>query len=595
MRKILFALLLLLILCATAYAEEIIYPTTVGKLDAQVRMYGNGTILGLEKGEQAKFQTLTFQESEFQKVQVVTEALYINGDTIYPTHIVDEFGNRYVVFSIPQNGDFNYEIIADIQISSLIREVRDYNCGEVEKAAQMYLLPSEKIESTSAEIITAEKNKLYSNSFSDSLNKTIIWVNDYVEYAQGKDFTKYYLLQKSAMETLLEKKGVCDEFSNLAAGLLRAKGFATKIATGITFDGKDWGNHAWIEIYHDKMGTWIPSDPTFRESGFVDAMHIKIGSFTDVSLSLAKAFFPQKASVTFYTQTIPDVKIRNKEYFDQVKIEAPTAELKTMQWNDVNVKITNLTNRTMIVPLKIQTTTNNNKIDTVACVGEKANQCLIVEEAKQSIMLAPKEIKSVTFWLYPNISLDAQHYIQTNLTYYSLSEPATQSAKILKGVYGTTGKFVINDVTPIAHEKQLLIQIQITNFFPEDKRISISIKSDSVDINGEEMISSFTSKTITRKIDNYDDDAYYLKIITPTSTLTQTIVPEKQKMIIVPTDKNVTQITGNKPVVNQIIDVNKEGNLANQLVANPIIIIIVALAGVAIMLFILFWVNKRYV
>jgi len=595
MRKIVFALLLLLILCTTAFAEELIYPTTVGKLDAKVRMFGNGTISGLLANEQAKFQTLTFQESEFQKVQIVTEVLYINGNPIYPSHIVDEFENRYVVFDIPENGDFNYELIANIQTSSLIREVRDYNLEVVNKEARLYLLPSEKIESDSVEIITAEKNKLYSNSFTDSLNKTIIWVNDYVEYAQGKDFTKYYLLQKSAMETLLEKKGVCDEFSNLAAGLLRAKGFATKIVTGITYDGREWGNHAWIEIYHNKMGTWIPSDPTFRESGFVDAMHIKIGSFTDVSLSLAKAFFPQSASVTFYTQTIPDVKIINKEYFDQVKVEAPTAELKTMQWNEVKVKISNLTNREMIFPLKIQTTTNNNKIDTVACVGEKANQCLIVEEAKQSVMLAPKETKTVTFWLYPNISLDEQHYIQTNLTYYSLSEPATQTIKILKGVYGSTGKFVINDVTPIAHAKQLLIQIQLTNFFPQDKKISIRIKSDSIDNNSEELISSFTSKTISREIDDYNDDAYYLEITTPTSVLTQTIVPEKQKLIVAPTNKTIIPVIEKKDEVTQIIDVNKEENLANQLVANPIIIIIVALAGIAVMLFILFWVNKRYV
>jgi|GEM_PF-1222668 len=595
MKKIVFALLLLLIICTTAYAEEIIYPTTVGKLDAQIRMFGNGTITGLEKNEQAKFQTLTFQESEFQKVQIVKEALYINGDTIYPSHIIDEFGNKYVVFNIPQNGDFNYELIADIQNNSLIKEVRDYNLGAVSKEAQMYLLPSEKIESNSVEIMTVEKNKLYSDSFTDSLNKTIIWVNDYVEYAQGKDFTKYYLLQKSAMETLLEKKGVCDEFSNLAAGLLRAKGFATKIVTGVTFDGKEWGNHAWIEVYHDKIGTWIPSDPTFRESGFVDAMHIKIGSFTDVSLSLAKAFFPQNASVTFYTQTIPEVTIRNKEYFNQVKLDAPETQLKTMQWNDVNVLITNLTNRTMIFPLKIQTTTNNNKIDTVACVGENANQCLIVEEAKQSIMLAPRESKRITFWLYPNIALDDQHYIQTSLTYYSLSEPAKANIKIIKGKSETTGKFLINDVTPIAHEKQLLIQIQATNFFPIDKEITINIKSDSGEVNSKEIIPSFSSKTISKEIDDYNDNAYYLTITTPTSTLTQTIVPEKQKITIVPTDQNVTQKGEGNIAISQFIDINKEDNLASQLVENPMIIIITLLAGVAVMLFVLFWVNKRYV
>ncbi|MDD1475246.1 transglutaminase-like domain-containing protein, partial [Dolichospermum sp. ST_sed4] len=103
----------------------------------------------------------------------------------------------------------------------------------------------------------------------------------------GNEFNKYYLQQKSAIDTLLDKKGVCDEFANMAAAMLRAKKIPTRIVMGITYDGQIWGNHAWIEVYHQPKG-WIPSDPTFREAGFVDATHIKIASFDDVTKSNAK-------------------------------------------------------------------------------------------------------------------------------------------------------------------------------------------------------------------------------------------------------------------------------------------------------------------
>jgi hypothetical protein len=222
-------------------------------------------------------------------------------------------------------------------------------------------------------------------------------------------------------------------------------------------------------------------------------------------------------------------------------------------------------------------------------VGDKSNQCLIVEEAKKSILFEPKETKTVNFRLYPNIALDEAHYIQTNFTYYSLSEPSTASIKIVKGSYGKEGRVLINDVTPIAHENQLKIQIQLTNFFPQDREITIRIKSDSMDETSTETLASFTSKTISKEISDYNSNAYYLEITTPTSILTQTIVPEKQKIQIIP-DENITTT-----IITQPVDVNKEGSPVDQLVTNPMIIIIVLLAGIALMLFILFWVNKRYV
>ena len=286
MRKIIFILLIILVLSIVS-AEEF-YPTTIAGLKTEVRLHGFGTISGLKDGEDLSFQTITFPDSSFQKTKVIRELLYIDGKTIFPTYTLDEFDNKQVNFKIPYNGDFTYELVAEINTTALLHEMTDYNLGNIDDDVANFLKSSEKVESDSTQILTLTKNKLQSNSFFDSLTNTIFWVNDYVKYAEGAEFNQYYLMQKSAVDTLLEKKGVCDEFSNLAAAMLRAKGIPTRLAIGITYDGHEWGNHAWLEVYHNEFG-WIPSDPTFREAGFVDATHIRLGSFSDVSQSVAKA------------------------------------------------------------------------------------------------------------------------------------------------------------------------------------------------------------------------------------------------------------------------------------------------------------------
>jgi hypothetical protein len=553
-------------------AAESFYPTTIGKLSAQVKLYGNGSISELQAGEEVKFQTLTFQESQFQKVNVINEALYINGKTIYPKYVLDEFNNKYVSFIITENGDFNYELIADIEISSLIYEMSDYNVSKPIESVEIYTQPSEKVESGSTEIITLSKNKLLTNSFLDSVNKTVLWVNDYVEYASGDDFQKYYLLQRSAVETLISKKGVCDEFANLGAGMLRAKGIPTRLAIGITFDGKEWGNHAWIGVYHEKFG-WIPSDPTFRESGFVDATHIKLGSFTDVTLSLAKAFFPSTANVSFYTQTIPEVNITSKEYFDAVELDSNTSQLKAQNWNNIYLTIKNKTNSTITAPVNIKESYSE----------------LIIQDKKKSVMLAPGETKTLQFKIYPNIELSKNQIAKGTITFNSLSAPYEKEFTINPGQKTNVGEVIIKDITPIAHEGKLQIQIITNNFYADEKTIDVNIRNNGTQLNSTEVLPGFSSKTTTKDFDLHADNAYYVSITTPTTVFTQTIVPEKQKIVIA-TDPKIEQTA-----VEQKIEDTTEVTLTDTITQNPILFVGGLLMIFSIILLGLFLVNKRYV
>ncbi len=561
-------LLILLLLLTNSHSQDI-YPTTIGEMTTEIVLSGSGVISNLKEGEEVKFQTLTFQETAYQKILSIEEELIINGVKIKPSYSYDEFDNKYVNFNIKQNGNFDYQIKATIKRTSIIYELNDYNIEEPEKKIMDYITNSEKIESNSTEIMTLTNNKLTKKSFLETINKTIFWVNDYVEYAKGEDFKKYYLLQKSAIETLLDKKGVCDEFANLAASMLRVKKIPTKVVIGVTFDGSEWGNHAWIEIYHKDLG-WIPSDPTFREAGFVDATHIKLGAFKDITQSLAKATYPTTANVTFQTQTLPEVTIINTNYFNQVQIESKTDEIKTNQWNDIILEIKNQTNGNITVPITIK----ENYKD------------ILIQETSQSVTLKPSEKSEITFKVYPSITLTSNEIAKGTLTFNSLSSPYEKEITIKLGNKTDNGKIVINDITPIATQKEIMLDITATNYTSKETAIDINIKNDEKEYFWNEKILPFTKQNFRKIIENTQTEQSVI-IETLTERYEQVLYPVLQKIDIAPEDHKET-------VVTQKIS-EKETNIVQEITENPQIILFALLPAVAIIIFGLFLTKKQYI
>ncbi len=570
MKKIILVLFIMLFI-GFSFAQDF-YPTAISGLKSEIRLYGFGTIEGLKSGEEITFQTITFPASGFQKSKVIKEALYINGKTIFSSYIVDEFENKYVQFKVPYNGDFNFEIIAEVETQSLIYEMNDYNLGEVSASVQSFLESSEKVESDSSQILTLTKNKLFSNSFLENLKDTIIWVNDYVKYADGPEFNKYYLLQKSAVETLIEKKGVCDEFSNLAAAMLRAKGIPTRLAIGITFDGIEWGNHAWLEVYHNTFG-WIPSDPTFREPGFVDATHIRLGSFSDVSMSVARATYPSTATVTFQTQTLPEVKVIDKNYFSHVKIHSNTNELLTNRWNSFPVSVKNFTNATLTVPIKIR----------------ENYEALLIEEKTQSIVLAPGETREVVFNIYPKVSLKVNELAKGSFTFDSLNEPYKVDFTIKPSALIDNGEVKVVDVTPIAFEDKLKLEIKIINMKTESKKININLIGPDMNEFWDENWPAFSTTTFSKEIMNYENKEYKLIIDTPTQQYTQYIYPVK----------STNQIVSEKPKKNTVVQKVDTGKpKATEGVSNVELFMFIGLAvltAITLALIFLLGTRRRYI
>jgi hypothetical protein len=514
----------------------------------------------------------------------VKEVLHINGKEILPEYVLDEFNNKYVKFTISENGSFVYELIADIKTQALVFEISDYIIGQTPTNLDSFLKKSETIESESSEIITVAAHKLNSNSFLETLNETIFWVNDYVEYARDNEFQIYYLQQRSSIETLLSKKGVCDEFSNLAAGILRAKGIPTRLATGLSFDGSRWGSHAWLEVYHNEVG-WIPSDPTFRESGFVDAAHIRIGSFNDVTLSQVKAVYPSTAEIIFNTNKLPEVTIQSKEYFSHVTLTAVDSELKSDKWNEISLKVKNNTDGTITAPIRVRT--NEAKrlgITKVACLD--LTDCLFVDETKKSVTLLPGEEQEITFGFYPDIDLKENEFLTTELIFDSLAEPLKHEIVIKYGAPIDNGGVTVKDLTPITTTEKLLLEILVGNNKPRESAISISLTGTDTNFLWNETLNPFELANFRKEV-LLKSKQFVVTIETESEVYSQTIYPII-RTASVPTNSNNT-------VVIQKLPSKIDSDPVKTVFENPELILLGALIIVAFVLLLVIAMRKRYV
>lgn len=120
----------------------------------------------------------------------------------------------------------------------------------------------------------------------DAVQKILTWVVDHMHYVlspSGLD----------AMYAFRNGKGNCQNYSHLAAALMRAVGIPVRIINGITlkqpYDIKigsntltmrmAQGRHSWIEVYFPDLG-WVPFDPQGTEL-FVSNRFIRIEAGLD--------------------------------------------------------------------------------------------------------------------------------------------------------------------------------------------------------------------------------------------------------------------------------------------------------------------------
>lgn len=132
---------------------------------------------------------------------------------------------------------------------------------------RVYVEPSAQVQSGRQEILdVARRLTVDARSELEAVRSIVNWIVDNIRYVNG--FEKY-----DALSTLRSGRGNCQNFSHLAAALLRAVGIPVRIVNGITLDRPydvqtggvtlttkmALGRHSWIEVWFPDLG-WVPFD-----------------------------------------------------------------------------------------------------------------------------------------------------------------------------------------------------------------------------------------------------------------------------------------------------------------------------------------------
>jgi transglutaminase-like putative cysteine protease len=199
---------------------------------------------------------------------------------------VDPYGNKIVKYSwlnprtsfqagveFLTNNEVSFKKLETTAPFPLINLNADFN---------KYLSGSEQVPVDNSEI-KARAAELVKNSKTEfeAVQNILSWVIDHMQYVLTPP-------EYDALYSLHSGKGNCQNYSHLAAALMRASGIPARIVNGITLKepydirvgnqiltlNMAQGRHSWIEVYFPDLG-WMPFDPQQSEL-FVSNRFIRV-------------------------------------------------------------------------------------------------------------------------------------------------------------------------------------------------------------------------------------------------------------------------------------------------------------------------------
>lgn len=150
----------------------------------------------------------------------------------------------------------------------LIETDAPFPLAAITSDAAEYLKATAQVQADNPEIrkLSLQLTKNVKTQF-DAVQRVVSWVVDNVRYVNPP-------LRYDAVYSLESGKGNCQNFSHLAAALLRSVGVPVRIVNGVTLNQPfdvAWakgtltfkmgqGRHSWIEVWYPDKG-WVPYDP----------------------------------------------------------------------------------------------------------------------------------------------------------------------------------------------------------------------------------------------------------------------------------------------------------------------------------------------
>jgi len=496
MKLIKFIILFLLIVFSTSlFAEQQLNFDAIKSkmIDVDVNLTIPVNIISYKENNSFTFITPVFPNLVSQTV--TTDVYYIdsNGNKIQATIDKDEFGNNIATFYVNPitQSRYNFNINAHIiSQNKLILPNKKYDLNNPITDYNEFLVPTKNIQSNRSEIITlANSIKTGNDAITEILGITN-WVHQNITYD-----TKYADTVEDSVTVLSNRSGVCDEFANLTAALLRARGIPTRYISGYANSTLSWEAHAWVEAYVPGYG-WISIDPTYGEVGQVDASHI-IGS-------IAKDPDDIKDKLT----TINTVNI---EFLDKEKAFNINSQKSYADYGYSSVLNINLTspstmkeNSAFTIKANIKNTNANPIITLIILRTHDSFTQIYPKYSEQIIYLDPFQDKELIY----------------NFILPSLEDPMSFSYMLANQYKDVSGKvdiylndglyqevFLVNPPSIYFKDNKLDLSIDITNHTSKQKEIKLDYNYCGVLSSESKIIPKLSNDfiTYTKEFDKQDN------------------------------------------------------------------------------------------
>ncbi len=262
MLKRLLSLVVILLILPVAYANDEVIKNPAGIEQITVDILQSGSVL-MEGQPTKAIINLTIPQDDYrQDVEIDIKKLN------------DQFGNTIGLIESGNPGNtVEYAVRSKVRSRSVHTEYLPSSYS-IPDDIKVYLEPTPNIQSENKEIkeLAEEITKNAKDGF-DKVAKLAMWVNENLKYD-----ISYSDRVCDALTVLRERRGVCSEYTTLFMALSRSTGIPSRYVSAYARGKGGWERHAYAEVW---LGKWVPVDTLWLEIGYIDATHIRFGSYKD--------------------------------------------------------------------------------------------------------------------------------------------------------------------------------------------------------------------------------------------------------------------------------------------------------------------------
>jgi hypothetical protein len=292
----------------------------------------------------------------------------------------------------------NYEIKIDSNIRTInmpkkIEKKVKFPIDNIPKGYELFLEETELMDYNNEAIIElASELAEGEDDIYELIFKIGVWTNENIEYSLDTITADASL---PASWVLTNRRGVCDELTNLFISLVRTLGVPAKFVAGISYTESElftenWGTHGWAEVYIPNYG-WVPFDVTYGQMGTIDPTHIKLKeSYDSDKTSSSFEWLGHKVKVkSSGLKMDTEILDYGNKMADRVTISSSLIKnpIGFGSYNIIQAKVKNLNNYYLPIRISVSKTQTMNGITPLE----------VIDPLSKYVLLKPNEEKDI-FW-----------------------------------------------------------------------------------------------------------------------------------------------------------------------------------------------------